>query len=260
MEYINKQSDEGLDLISDYLTRCKEFGYNYPIDFYGNFDRKSELREILIDEQGERCCYCMRKLEKSSKTTLEHLIINNIKTKVDFDNYLTKQTILNDNVCYASDFIRDQIIKYPPYPHTIAYHNLVASCNGKLVGNIVECCNNKRGDKFIEPIVLFPNIREKIIYKKNGFAKFPEDISGDDLATMGILGLNSNMLRWIRILLIYIKENGLDLNGKREKIVIGALEYVSEDDYESFFNFKNNDEYWNLLKEYDYFLINPNIE
>ncbi len=258
MEYIDKESREGEDLVADFLDRAKKYGEPYPTDLYDAFDKKATLKRILLEEQNDRCCYCMRRINNDRKTTLEHLIINNASSKEVFDQYLENETVLNEKVCYANEFVEAQATAYPPYPHTIAYQKLAASCDGKIENNTVVCCNLKRGNTFIEPLVLYPNIRERASYKRNGYIL----LNGDtDPSMVTILGLNNDTLRIIRAILIYAKENGIDIaTCRRDDLTNGAISRVDidEDEDKLVFNFKK-DVFWNLLKDYDYFLQNPNI-
>lgn len=264
MEYINKQSQQGEKIIKDWLDSLNASGRTYPDYLYENIPRdiKSEIKDILIAEQNGRCCYCMRRLKNDGTTTREHLIPNKTKDQVEFNEYLIPQTILNNNVCFAPDFITNQVNTYPPYPHTVAYHNLTASCDGKINGNGKSlCCNLKRGNKFIDPIVLYPNIRNEIVYSKNGYAKYPNDKSNAIEGTLGVLGLNDPKLIMIRKLLIFANSQDItDLNKTdKDKFIPAAIVIFEKNEYKLLKSFQNIT-LWSLLKEYDYFLGSPNIK
>lgn len=98
-----------------------------------------------MEEQHNRCCYCMRRLDSE---TLEHLIPNKINDKTKFDNCLDSNTVLNNkNGCFSNDFIKNRTKEYPPYPHAIACQNFVVSCGSK------SHCNTGRRNKEIKSVV-----------------------------------------------------------------------------------------------------------
>lgn len=278
MEYIDKTKleKEGEAIIQSFLKRLKENGQKYPKDLYeafksdkdevGNNSRK-KLIHLLLTEQKNRCCYCMQTLDiKNDEITLEHIIINNITGPSEYTKYLIRDTILTKKVCLASTFIDNEKELVPPYPHTIAYQNLAASCNGNILhinGNSLthSCCNLKRGNEYIEPIILYKTIREEIEYKTNGFAIWTQEKG--TIPTLNILGLNNDTLRMIRRIWIYAKTINFDIltanDPDKNKLLYRLLENIPDNESNILFNFTNAT-FWALLKKYDYFGDCPNIK
>jgi hypothetical protein len=256
MEFIDKtkQKLEGEAIILEFL---KEFGGNYLEDLYSEFKnpQKQKLIDLLLKEQNSRCCYCMRNLNvKKDGITLEHVIPRSVKNKTTFDEYIKSDTVLNEtNVCLESEFLADP--KTPPFPHTIAYQNLIVSCSGKYFpSNKASHCNSFRGNLDIKPIVLYNTIISDIEYKANGFIIWTKET--DDIPTIEKLGLNDDLLRMIRRIWFYastINNNLLDLDiSQREKFLYKMLADVKDEEFDMLFNFAK-DTYWELLRKYDYF-------
>lgn len=270
MEYIDKTVLEefGEAIIDAFLHRLKAIGANYPKDLYKTFKSdkdkqkqftKDKLIEVLLLEQNEYCCYCMRRLLLEDNVTLEHLILNVLKDNAEFKSYLKRKTVLNDKVCIASDFISNEETQTPPYPHTVAYQNLIASCNGEIIpgSKTVYCCNLKRKSEFIEPIVLYESIKDEIVYHSNGRATWRNESA--DIPTLNKLGLNDSILRMIRRIWATIKRKKIEFNHiKRAHFLYEVLtefsdkEFKDSDDFDMLFNFQK-DIYWNLLDRYRYF-------
>lgn len=272
MEYIDKTAleDEGEAIIGSFLKRLKAEGANYPQDLYQVFksdkdetgvDSQAKLVDVLLKEQEYRCCYCMRRLTKENEVTLEHLILNRITRQDEFITYFKRKTVLNEKVCLAFDFIHNDESKVPPYPHTVAYQNLTASCNGRIMSSsrTVYCCNLKRGKEYVEPVVLYDTIRAEIDYKQNGRAVWNGE--QNSIPTLNKLGLNDAILRMVRRIWIYSKDNGIDLGTvERRTFLFDILSELSEEEFKDVNEFKmllnfQTDTYWNLLKEYSYFGI-----
>jgi hypothetical protein len=268
MKFIDKTilATEAEAIVSAFLKELKVEGAEYPKDLYSAFkSAKNEenillqnlLTNLLLKEQHNRCCYCMRKLDsEDEEKTIEHLIPNKTKSKAIFDTYLNPKTVLNDeNVCFAEDFINKQETKFPPYPHTIAYHNLSVSCNGKISrsGSAIHC-NLKRGDEYMEPFILYSKISEEFKYTTNGFVLWK-----DKKNILDQLGLNTTRLRMIRCIWFHATQNNFNLlecNDTQRRIFLIKLEKeVPNDEWDMLNNFKTNNQYWKLLKKYDYFYL-----
>lgn len=272
MEYIDKTvlQEEGEVIIRSFLYRLKIDGANYPRDLYEAFKSdkdeagaysKNKLIDVLLKEQNYHCCYCMRRLAKEDKVTLEHLITNGTIEREKFVYYFKRKTVLDEKVCLASDFISHEYIEVPPFPHTIAYQNLTVSCNGQIKSEskTVYCCNLKREEKPIEPIVLYNTIRSEVSYKQNGRAVWNKE--QELLPTLNKLGLNDGILQMIRRIWIYCKNKEVDLDSvERKTILYSILSEFSDEEFKNkhmsefnmLFNF-HQDSFWNLLKEYSYF-------
>ncbi|MDR3338755.1 MAG: hypothetical protein LBT25_01450 [Candidatus Symbiothrix sp.] len=267
MEFIDKTKlkKEGEAVVISFLQRLKTDDRPYPKDLYNTFrsdkNEKSQqsyelLRTILMKEQNNRCCYCMRNLDSSEEKTLEHLIPNKIQDKKAFEEYLSPETVLsNENVCFADDFIKEEKDKFPPFPHTIAYQNLTVSCNGKISRSASAThCNNYRGDKYVEPFILYNTITNEVEYKSDGFAIWKGNKG--DIPTLNKLGLNCELLRMIRRIWLYARKTGFNLltpNETEKKIFFISLQKILSDDE---IGTIKNETYWNLLKKYDYFGCN----
>lgn len=269
MEYINKSSLQlsGESIIVYFLKKLKEFGANYPKDLYETFksaknDNDIFLQElltaILLEEQNNRCCYCMRNLEADDEEkTLEHLIPNKgLLNKQHFERYLNDDTILNErNLCYAQHFIDNEEVSYPPFPHTIAYQNLSVSCNGKYfrTGSSAHC-NLFRGKKDIIPCIIFDTINDDVEYKSNGFVIWTKET--EPLPSFDKLGLNDNILKMIRRIWFYANKkdiNPLELSPvQRDELLYAIISEINDKEFDILLNFKN-DVFWNKFKKYDYF-------
>ena len=271
MEYIDKTKlrNEGEAIIDAFLKRLQEAG-EYPDDLYEAFKSdkdengeysKDKLIKVLLTEQDNHCCYCMKKLDRNEdEITLEHLILNSITERQKYNEYFKRNTVLNNKVCLAKDFIDKNETNTPPYPHTVDYENLAASCDGKFFSRTekyVQCCNLKRENKYMEPIVLYDTIHNEFEYTTNGFAIWKNETSIFPLTST--LGLNAPVLRMIRRIWFYAKDNQIDLEKiNRQEVLCGLLgeftdkEFADTNYFEILSNFQN-DGYWNLLLKYSYF-------
>lgn len=262
MEYIdkNKSREKAHRLIKDFLDRVKKECKTYPDDLYaafrGNKDCKDELVSLLLDDSGHHCCYCMASIDG---TTIEHVILNSIKSQEQFDKYFEKESELDrSNIRLAKDFIESQS-DVPPFPHTIAYENLIPSCFGYLSPNSCssKCCNIYRGEKFVYPLVFRKNINSEIIYYSDGrveWSKDPEEVT----PTITKLGLDCAELKAIRRIWCFLSSKNLSCDDKNRELTINCLIDELEDSQKEknmlnmLLNFKNK-EYWKLLEKYQYF-------
>lgn len=153
----------------------------------------NELKNLLLEEQGQYCCYCM-KLISDRETTLEHIIPNNAPDPATYTDYVQYGEI-ETSVFFWCDNMRFTKINTPPFPHIIAYENLVASCNGYIPSEgKSRCCNNMRGSERIIPLFYLPNVTDEIKYDDSGMilceTKYNE--------TIRILGLENHTLQLFR--------------------------------------------------------------
>jgi hypothetical protein len=102
------------------------------------------------------------------ETTLEHIIPNKSKKPADITKYTPYGEIKNNVLFWDSKMCATKL-NLPPFPHILAYENLVASCNGYIpkIG-LGKCCNNARGDKEIVPLFYVTTIRKDIEYDPSG--------------------------------------------------------------------------------------------
>ncbi|MEB2778088.1 hypothetical protein SYJ56_22435 [Algoriphagus sp. D3-2-R+10] len=189
MQYIDKSilENRGKTIVNNLLKACWDNDENkYKNANYDTLSKdpfKTNFKEVLLEEQNNLCCYCMKNLSNNNTTTLEHIIPHKSK-KEEFDIY--NHPNLNDNVLHMDEFRRDlNIIPPNKYPHDIAYHNLIASCDSNTH------CNHGRGNKPIKVLIYNPNIHDEIEYNRKGHAYSEEYL--DDLATLGI-STNKNLI------------------------------------------------------------------
>lgn len=254
MEYIdkNKSREKAHKLIKEFLKECFDKQEDCSADLYsvlnGNF--KNDLKNILLKDSDNRCCYCMRDLKGP---TLEHVIPQKVKNKEEFDKYFEMDSRLDkENIILESEFIINPK-ETPPFPHTVAYENLIPSCFGTFAsGSSKKSCNNYRGDKFIQPLIFRENIHNEIKYKIDGSIVWSED-RADVFPTVNILGLNCLELKAIRRIWYYLASHNLSCDESNKDRVINDIITITEpQEHGMLLNFKNK-EYWNLLSQYTYF-------
>lgn len=212
MQYIDKSilEDRGKQIIDNLLNDCWHNDENKYIDAdYATLSRypfRTNFKAVLLEEQNEVCCYCMKKLENAHTTTLEHIIPHHASKEV-FNTY--NHPNFNANVIHLDDFDRElRIIPPDKYPHDIAYHNLIASCNSNTH------CNHWREDKLIKPLIYNPNINTEIEYDSKGYAYSSEYL--DDLETLGI-SVNKNLILYRLIWAEISKIKDININNMTEQ-------------------------------------------
>lgn len=263
MEYIDKEKSRewAQQLIREFLDWLKNESETYPEDLYIAFradtPRKDSFIERLLEDNNHRCCYCMRDLKG---TTLEHMIPQSVKTRVGYDRYFKGESSLDaNNIVLAQEYLNNPQ-EVPPFPHTIAYENLIPSCFGDLPYNSAKCCNNHRKDRFIHPLVFRPTIHEEVKYYQNGDVVWTEDSEYIE-PTITTLGLDCLELKAIRRIWYYLANKGIGCEGQNSMqmavddllIEIGTPSNSEEKAMQQMLmNFKK-DEYWGLLKKYTYF-------
>ena len=234
------------------------------------------LRRQLLEENAYRCCYCMRSISEHNNT-LEHLIPNKIETQELYDGYESYfPSSIWKRMVYVKAFLSKPQWPNHAYPHSIAYENLIPSCDGKFARNaelslhgsddrVSKCCNNKRGDKFVIPFVLDSTMVSQFRYLKNGLVVWPVDgnLQGEGRKqavlkhkeTLDNLQLNCPELVAIRRIWFFLSTNGRDCNvEEKDRTILYLTEdpKLLPDEVEMLNNFWN-DNYWNLLEEYRYF-------
>lgn len=218
MKYIDKSKNEDAakrvldELLSDNWIDDKFTNVDY--DELKKNKYKNRFISLLIDEQQNLCCYCMKQLDLIA-TTLEHIIPHNINHQ-EFAKYLTN-IILARNVIHKDSFVRTTK-QIPPefYPHDISYHNLIASCDSNAN------CNHYRKNKFISCFFYDTDIQTKVEYDDEGIAYSEEYY--DDLATTGISTSNElKMYRKIWKAISMEKEDINDLSNDDIEMVVLKL-------------------------------------
>jgi hypothetical protein len=262
MIYIDKtlRKQQADVVVGNYIVSQRNNGYDCS---YYNMSRspyKNRLRDILIAEQNNLCCYCMKKLKKDETTTIEHVIPKGPDTteailslyKLKYPNYFT-DVIHRDQFFTTSPF--------PPFPHQIAYQNLVVACNGILQEYSTKpfCCNQKRGHKEIVPLIFNSNIANIITYTRSGVLASTNDDS-EIKSTITVLNLNNDTLKEIRILWAKIKhKNSIHLfnsSNKRELLlVLFGVELISmlPSIFEPYKKYFTDNYFWSLLGSYLWF-------
>jgi len=222
MQQILKINQTGNTIVSDFLRGQWQ---GSPVNGYRNIGYnhmpKDALRNILLAEQNNLCCYCMRHIFYTSREnkncTLEHIIPRAVNDYNTFLRYTNQSDILNENVVIQSVFTASTVmLEIPPAPHHIAYHNLVASCDGSIWDNpnqptryTAQFCNGHRGNEFIHPFFYDGHVNENIIYDHTGLVYYTED---DDRQTMiNHLNLNYATLKKVRRVWFFISTSEFNL-------------------------------------------------
>lgn len=266
MQFISKFNNrkKGHHIVKCFIKGCWDRDINqYSNLNYEELKRCKKFRYLLLKEQQGFCCYCMREISRN-ELTLEHVMPHHIgknKQKEEFKYY--KQYGQIKRVYYCSDIPSSPKLRIPPYPHSIAYENLVASCNGKLYkdgkkNHLHQCCNNYRGNNKIIPLFFLPRIADIIQYETDGTLTYCERFD----SSVKLLNLNHSTLIfirkiWARIVLHNIKINQIKAAIKDDNLRIDIIDDIDIELPER--NTLKIDLYWNLLLEfywfYNYFTI-----
>lgn len=249
MEYIDKDKsrNKAHELIKSFLEEQEECSEDLYSTFQGDF--RQRLKEMLLNDSDNRCCYCMRDLKA---TTLEHVIPRSVNNQEGFSKYFEIESKLDkENIILEREFLNNSG-NVPPFPHTVAYENLIPSCSGHLASRGSKSCNNYRGDKFIQPLVFRQGIHNEIKYKINGFVEWIKEEA--DIPTVISLGLNCPELKAIRRIWYYLSSHNLSCDeSNKDKVIYDIItELENEDMLDMLINFTNV-EYWRLLSQYTYF-------
>ncbi|MEG2067783.1 MAG: hypothetical protein RRZ65_09120 [Tannerellaceae bacterium] len=265
MEYIDKHKEiyakRAHRMIDDYIASQ----WNSDVNKYINIDYrdiKKELATILTEEQKGYCCYCMRTLKEGGQTTLEHVIPKGLKDQKEYDKYIATGLFCENMMQFTSIKNISTPICCPPYPHHLAYENLVASCNGELTNIQGErvvilpqsCCNNKRGEEYIYPFFFRKDIASLLTYEADGSLSY-EDDSWETMLGKSVLNLLNKTLQMIRktwnvIASEYsIAEVDQAKEDKELRSEILANRNLTKEERQTLLNTT----YWNLLTEYSWF-------
>lgn len=177
MEFINKTNQVNF---YPYYIFFETNKWNAAIDKYGLYNYggfstsfKNTIKGLLLDEQNNLCCYCMKELEKNDSSSIEHLYPNNPQPHNIFLNYgiaCTEKSVF--------DFSSRQIpvANIDNLPHDISYYNIIACCIK---------CNGTRDTKEIRPFVFDSNVKNEFAYNNTGSIfslKYQDEITKIDLA------------------------------------------------------------------------------
>lgn len=222
-------------------------------DFTADPSCNQPFRHLLMSDCGNRCCYCMRNI---NSTTLEHVILRSTKEQGKYDEYFRIDSDLERDDMKMETSIAANIGPHTPYPHSIAYENLIPSCFGHLASRDSKCCNIYRGEKFVHPLTFRRDIHQEVIYYDDGGIDWTAE-PGDDpdgILTVSKLGLDCKELIIIRRIWHYLASHHLTPETVDKDEMIYELLDLSTDEYEDemIMQFKTPD-YWRLIPQYDYF-------
>jgi hypothetical protein len=261
MQFIYKDHDryrsKGHRIVDSFIAGCWQKDSEKYINLqYSGLKRNKEFNDLLLEEQKGLCCYCMRKIP-SGEATLEHVIPHHIKT--DLKNQLSHYYcyISPQRVIYQSTIEQDKRLKYPPYPHCIAYENLTASCDGRIYESgekyiLHACCNNKRGNDKIIPLFFLPRIHSILKYEEDGSLLYTDEYE----TTIKALNINCDSLRLIRKIWARVRKSNIklteveageyDMEIRKNILVILDVERQEEKKMQHVL-------YWKLLIQFDWF-------
>ncbi len=258
MEYINKNHAPQANAIIDAYLRLITIPSQYrPQKLYqgfsNNFGKNNLINNVLLPEQGNRCCYCMR----SRPGTIEHIIPKSVSPNgLNYYFNIGLGGLIAANICHTRVYMGGNS-NPGQYPHEVAYYNFAMACS--------KCNNERRGSKEIYPLFLIPNIKQQVIYNRNTgkvfWSKDPDILN----PTIEKLELNGEQLKAIRSVWIFGHDNPtqtystpdtVNSINEREELVYRAFgkalmndNSISIDAYLSLLN----EEGWRLVREYNYF-------
>ena len=125
MKYINKSNEARANLIIDeYLNiaRTESYDAGHLYSQFGSFSRKNELvNNILLPEQNNFCCYCMRYMPDRTHATIEHIIRQSIPNSASMSRYFTLHLggLNSNNICHTDDYLTGHS-QPGQYPHKVA--------------------------------------------------------------------------------------------------------------------------------------------
>ena len=292
MQYIDKNNTNrtaGNQVTLDYLNaHCKDASGHYDGVLYRDRTRTrpdfvssdaslfyDRMVRILMDEQGCRCCYCLRRLQEGipncdETVTIEHIVPQSFddSNSAEFAEYANFAPSIKANVVLSSAFQSQAGVQsMPPYPHKVAYDNMVVSCNGSFPYGINSgaCCNIKRDKLKALPVYFLSDIAEQIDYTKHGVVAAKGDAAQYEAITKVIDNacLSCDSLKDIRRVWYELRGRDMadihacDTEDKREKLLTDtfASDLMVKNQNEAnrlITKFKNQD-YWHTLMLYDVF-------
>jgi len=252
------QMDEGFH--PEKVDLYKQFGKEIDDTHCGKIFRNRMLDEVLRPEQEDCCCYCLRKLDGCLKPNIEHVVPNHLRSDDEWKRYIQRTPFVREMCCKSEEWLNNPK-PCPPYPHSVAYENLLASCDGDVLnsGNRSVSCNLKRRHNEVLPLALMENIAECLLYQSDGTAFWYDKNDGLGEASIKLLRLNDSLLCLIRRIWFVVNDNALTLNAETDKdsfinAIYGlmSLTGLSESQKRTVFSFKT-DKMWNLLLQFDAF-------
>ncbi|MDE6559207.1 MAG: hypothetical protein K2K29_04925 [Muribaculaceae bacterium] len=222
------------------------------------------MLNLLGELQDQYCCYCMRRINMGSdEATLEHIIPQSMTQTADMKPYfdLGYDSLSSERLIATREFCGLYSPDIPPRPHSVAYHNFALSCNGSFAeGGISMCCNNYRGNSFVNPVYLNEGVADMVEYCCDGEMRPVSGcvLYGDIVDMIKNTGLNCKNLKTIRRIWYALSEVGLDdiLNLKREKdrklLLLKYLDWAPKE-LNKLVEFYIEDTHWDLLMSYKWF-------
>lgn len=269
---IKKQTVQAHELLDGFLERNKSRHNGvYTDDLFANLGAdycppasktKKKLADIILAEQEGRCCYCMRNIAEldSQERNLEHAIVNHPVNLDEYNLYLDKGSSLDSAPIEPSSTFLIKQAPPPPYPHSIAYENLLVLCAGHLhVASATPLsCNCKRVHHYVAPLQLMKDIEQEIIYLHNGLMVWINE-TNTNTPSIEVLGLNNQVLKIIRRLWYNLSRDHLNpQNCNKDEVIYNVLSEMLDDNesdsaIQTLFLFQTNSWYWDLLRQFDYF-------
>ena len=242
-------------------------------DFRGKNDEPSGWENLLLREQDQRCCYCMRKLHQGNgHINYEHVIPRCLfgnEGQQEYSYYSQKSQILRDFVMMSDEFVKkkfsslDEIAGEEKMPHITSLANLLAACNGKRNSDksVGCCCNNSRGNDRILPIMLMPESKDIVKYDANGILIIT---TKDKTLTKIISELNDETLQEVRSVWYHLSKSEVDLLVAENYSLNERIAWFEDSYNTNIASLPNNIKkyvglldrnhfYWELLKDYDWF-------
>ena len=291
MLYIDKSNDKkkGDSVTKDYLINCcfnKNF-HRYQDICYDERDGKGKrflsvdygfykdrMINVLYKNQYGYCCYCLRKLRKKTsnssidKISIEHIIprgYNSSNTK-ELTKYQRTSNLDKSEIILRENFEKQINPLFPPFPHNVAYNNLVLSCLGTFPDENRStphnmCCNIVRKDNYAFPAYYLPDIQQYIYYKTDGtiFVKKSGPFYEDIYKLVGSTKLFIRSLNEIRRLWYELRyTNYRDIYScrsidERHELLSSKLISMTLEDKKKFISKFIKDDYWKTFMLYHKF-------
>ena len=284
MKYIDKlnttNARQGVKKTQKFIDDCWQGG-PYKELTYDQYKKDPGFVDILVKDQVDGlskrsfCCYCMRTLivnngsvDHPENVTLEHIIPHHI-SQSDWNKDRHKYQAYGNldanhvNVCIGGVLSNTATqIKSLPHPHFISNYNLVVSCDGKILeGKGVvpsHCCNNMRGNRYVEPLYLKSDVESLIKYDFKGCLDFDDDVIDSEWFDSSHLNLSAPGLNKIRRLWYLVSRTNYtpadvcsaETDEMLKKNILDAAITGETSLWSNFYNIKN---VWNLFSEYSWF-------
>jgi hypothetical protein len=271
MVSLNKNNQTAIDYVTNFINGQwleNNIGGNEYRNIGYNSINRTQYKTYCLQEQENVCCYCSREIANNPNTELEHIIPRSVATNEALQPYFSLSNILADNTVLQEDFrLSTERQATPPFPHHIAYQNIVASCNGITFKSSEDftCCNRKRQDDFIPPYNLIQN---NIVYLPDGTIYSTIDTTyeeqGIQYDSITRLNLNKQTLKNIRRIWFLLASSDVNINQLTQATTIenyseiftlylrvNPRKVTSDNNLIDSFE---NETSWKVLMQYKYFL------